>query len=421
MEFQQGTIDEKPSSLKTKTSEFSTSIGELPNNGSVAKLEEGCSISPKSILSSKFDKWTAQDDLALTEAAQKGLSIMEIVSHVKFSKKFNVQEVMQRWKALLYDKDVAKEAAKRMLALRSTSGKRIPWTTDEDAIIMEELKMHQKDPTYILNAKEILNSNPGKFHPLRTPKSLESHMYKLKYKSFGDVSASGSKSRSKYETFDEDIDIAENLEEETYKKGFYVEKLKVTKEDVIESKKLAKQASRLERELVLTEIPQKILEAKQAASMSTTDSTSEIPLQQPQAESFLDLFNDHYIFHVTKEVTTIGRKHADDVTSDRGVSSSSLNSGSHLDLTLTGYEDLGKVSRLQAMIFIRFLKVNGVPDAQVSIKNVGKRSIHLNGEEVLPEAENTLRHGHGIVFPGGLTLMVSMHQKVLDHWAKIKA
>lgn len=143
---------------------------------------------------------------------------MEIVSHVKFSKKFNVQEVMQRWKALLYDKDVAKEAAMRMLALRSTSGRRIPWTADEDTIIMEELKMHQKDPSYILNAREILNSNRDKFHPLRTPKTLESHMYKLKYKHFGEFSAAGSKFGTKYEVFDEDIDNAENLEEETYQK-----------------------------------------------------------------------------------------------------------------------------------------------------------------------------------------------------------
>ncbi|KAI3504744.1 hypothetical protein L1887_26438 [Cichorium endivia] len=60
--------------------------------------------------------WTSEDDFKLKTAAQGGVSLESLATGaVQFSKQFTIQELHDRWHAILYDPVVAAEASARML------------------------------------------------------------------------------------------------------------------------------------------------------------------------------------------------------------------------------------------------------------------------------------------------------------------
>ncbi|CAI9284116.1 unnamed protein product [Lactuca saligna] len=60
--------------------------------------------------------WTSEDDFKLKTAAQSGVPLESIATGaVKFSKQFTIQELHDRWHALLYDPVISAEASARML------------------------------------------------------------------------------------------------------------------------------------------------------------------------------------------------------------------------------------------------------------------------------------------------------------------
>ncbi|XP_076892841.1 uncharacterized protein LOC143544678 [Bidens hawaiensis] len=60
--------------------------------------------------------WTTEDDYRLRKAAETGTSLESLArGDVKFSKRFTIQELQERWFAILYDPVVAAESSARML------------------------------------------------------------------------------------------------------------------------------------------------------------------------------------------------------------------------------------------------------------------------------------------------------------------
>ncbi|KAL8216150.1 hypothetical protein R6Q57_022987 [Mikania cordata] len=60
--------------------------------------------------------WTMEDDFQLRKAAETGTSFESLTSSdVKFSKRFTIQELQDRWLAILYDPLVSAESSARML------------------------------------------------------------------------------------------------------------------------------------------------------------------------------------------------------------------------------------------------------------------------------------------------------------------
>lgn len=54
-----------------------------------------------------FHKWSPTDDLLLKNAVERYLLPEEIIEQIKFNARFSTLEIMERWKALLYDAAIA--------------------------------------------------------------------------------------------------------------------------------------------------------------------------------------------------------------------------------------------------------------------------------------------------------------------------
>ncbi|KAH0968934.1 hypothetical protein GBA52_029205, partial [Prunus armeniaca] len=60
--------------------------------------------------------WIPEDDLRLKKAMEAGASLEALAKGaVRFSRKFSVRELRERWSSLLYDADISAEASSRML------------------------------------------------------------------------------------------------------------------------------------------------------------------------------------------------------------------------------------------------------------------------------------------------------------------
>ena len=76
----------------------------------------------------------------LKEEAQRTASFEKIASRVKFSLKFSAKEIEERWKAMLYDPTISRDAAKGMISLPTNANKRVLWTVEEEQILKKEVK-----------------------------------------------------------------------------------------------------------------------------------------------------------------------------------------------------------------------------------------------------------------------------------------
>jgi hypothetical protein len=127
---------------------------------------------------------------------------------VKFSQKFSGKEIEERWKAMLYDPTISREAAKGMISLPTNANKRVLWTVEEEQILKKEvMKFHPTMETFPQNIshppkifppmtnshilykansphfvsyQQILEHYRDYFHSSRTAKSLEAHFYRMK-------------------------------------------------------------------------------------------------------------------------------------------------------------------------------------------------------------------------------------------------
>ncbi|KAJ6774588.1 FHA DOMAIN PROTEIN [Salix purpurea] len=70
------------------------------------------------ITTTSIPLWIPEDDLLLKNAIEAGASLEALAKGaVKFSRKFSVRELSDRWHSLLYDNDVSAEASSRMVEL----------------------------------------------------------------------------------------------------------------------------------------------------------------------------------------------------------------------------------------------------------------------------------------------------------------
>lgn len=69
-----------------------------------------------------FSSWTVEDDLMLKNAMEAGAAVEALAKGaVKFSQRYTVWELRERWRALLYDPDVSEQAAMRMLKCEASA------------------------------------------------------------------------------------------------------------------------------------------------------------------------------------------------------------------------------------------------------------------------------------------------------------
>ncbi|EDW19621.2 microspherule protein 1 [Drosophila mojavensis] len=126
-------------------------------------------------------RWKPIDDLALVIGIQQTNDLRMIHRGVKFSCKFTLQELQQRWYALLYEPSVSRIAVSAMRNLHpemveSVQRKALYSVQEED--LLGTIK--SSETPKLEQFQELLDKNPSTFYCARTAKSLHNHWLLLK-------------------------------------------------------------------------------------------------------------------------------------------------------------------------------------------------------------------------------------------------
>jgi hypothetical protein len=158
-----------------------------------------------------------------------------------------------------------------MVILTNTNTKRVPWTEEENKIIIDELKRRK-----FISFQHLIDSNRERLHPSRTVRSLEAHFYRLKRNgAFDDIDHYHGLSKKEENTILQMKDQAENLtdvEREIMNSNEIAKQARtgassrnssttgMTKQTKMQEKKEAKQVAKLEKSHAINQ-PKKKKEA----------------------------------------------------------------------------------------------------------------------------------------------------------------
>lgn len=126
-------------------------------------------------------RWKPTDDLLLINAVLQTTDLTSVHLGVKFSCRFTLREIKERWYSLLYDPVISKLAwqAMRQLhpeAIAAIQSKAL-FSHSEEALLSKIASTSQPKLDVF---QELLNKHPGAFHPSRSAKSLLVHWQLLK-------------------------------------------------------------------------------------------------------------------------------------------------------------------------------------------------------------------------------------------------
>lgn len=126
-------------------------------------------------------RWKPQDDVALVTAIQQTNDLNAVYTGVKFSCHFTLKEIQERWYALLYDPAISKLAMQAMKQLHpeniaAIQGKSLFSQNEENLLA----KIPSTSSPQLEVFQELLTTHPDVFHPLRTPKSLQTQWQLMK-------------------------------------------------------------------------------------------------------------------------------------------------------------------------------------------------------------------------------------------------
>ncbi|KAK3512616.1 hypothetical protein QTP70_018629 [Hemibagrus guttatus] len=174
---------EPSSSEKKKVSKSSTSltppltmvITPSPITKRVKKSKQPLQITKD------LGRWKPTDDLLLINAVLQTTDLTSVHLGVKFSCRFTLREIQERWYALLYDPVISKLAwqAMRQLhpeAIAAIQSKAL-FSQAEEALLA---KISSNSQPKLEVFQDLLNKHPDVFYPSRTAKSLLVHWQLLK-------------------------------------------------------------------------------------------------------------------------------------------------------------------------------------------------------------------------------------------------
>lgn len=148
---------------------------------STPKRVKKSSKNTQALVTKDLGRWKPLDDYTLCLAIQQTTDLETVFRGVKFSCNFTLQEIKERWYALLYDPVISKMAVTSMKQLHpdvlAGVQARALYTQEEERILSTFQAAAQ--PT-IEDFQELLKKHPDVFLPLRTPKELMYHWALMK-------------------------------------------------------------------------------------------------------------------------------------------------------------------------------------------------------------------------------------------------
>ncbi|KAJ8981293.1 hypothetical protein NQ317_004029 [Molorchus minor] len=128
-------------------------------------------------------RWKPIDDLALIIGVQQTNDLRTVHLGTKFSCKFTVQELQQRWYALLYDQAVSRVAVSAMRNLHpdmiAAVQDRALWSQQEEKIL-STIKSNANPPPTIETFADLLSQHADVYYTGRTAASLFRHWQTLR-------------------------------------------------------------------------------------------------------------------------------------------------------------------------------------------------------------------------------------------------
>ncbi|XP_039261614.1 microspherule protein 1-like [Styela clava] len=121
-------------------------------------------------------RWKPTDDILLIDAIEQLGDLSLVHLGVKFSCHFTIEEVQERWYALLYDPVISSLARQAMKAIPreivTATHAKAPFSKVEESHLC---KIHSTNPPSLEDLQSLLDENIDSFHPNRTAQSMLNH------------------------------------------------------------------------------------------------------------------------------------------------------------------------------------------------------------------------------------------------------
>lgn len=339
-------------------------------------------------------RWKPQDDLALVVAVQQLNDLDAVHRSIKFSCKFTLKEIENRWFGLLYDPTIAKIGVAAMRQLHPDVVSQIhinaPYNEDEERLLKAILSnSHPNLETFV----ELLQNHIEVFLPYRTAKNLHSHWLLLKH--FHLLDDQTVKHFNKLDEVPSFSDAEEQIENEL--QGMLNSNVPTTpagmsfkQEDII-NQELALNNRKTKREIrqLENEIPKWQVLVDNLTGVAQSDFDN---------ETYAVLRGRLVRYLMRSKEITLGRC-TDDSTVD-------------VNLSLEG--PANKISRKQALIY---LNSNG----DFIITNTGKHAFVVDSKPILGNLSSCKLNNNSIVEIAGLRFVFLINQDLISNKIRVES